>query len=299
MNTRFEVAMWGRDEVYLNSVGEAVLEEIHRLERQLSLYRDDSDIHELNLYAAHRAVTVEPRLFYLLARAKGIHAATGGAFDITVAPLMRAWGFMGASGHMPDPVEVAAARELIGMHLVELNEEDFTVRFLREGVVLDLGAIGKGYAIEQAAEMLREFEVGGALIHGGTSTVQAIGAQPDGSPWPVAIQHLSEPEQYITVVNLQDSTLSVSAIHGKSFTQDDVRYGHVLDPRTGAPVRNALLSAVVCDSATDGDALSTALLIQGESFLDTLPELREEARGLVVVPDEDGAFAIHSRFPIG
>jgi thiamine biosynthesis lipoprotein len=246
------------------------------------MYREDSDIADLNAHAAQRPVGVEPRLFALLAMAKGLTAVTHGAFDVTMTPLLRAWGFVGGTGKLPDPEEVAAARERTGMHLVRLDAEASSVHFLREGVTIDLGAIGKGYAIEQAAETLRELEVPGALIHGGTSTVQAVGGQPDGTAWPIAIQHPLRPEETLAVVPLRDGALSVSAVHGKSFTVEDVRYGHVLDPRAGEPVRGALLAAVVCDSATASDALSTALLVLGELFLEELPTILPEARGILV-----------------
>jgi len=288
MNTRFEVALWGRGEVYLTSAAEEALREVKTLEQQLSFFRSDSDVRELNAHAAQRPVTVEPRLFRLLERAKELSKAAGGAFDITVAPLLRAWGFVGEGGRVPSDEEVQAAREVTGMHLVELDPDDFTVRFLREGVMIDLGAIGKGYAIERAAELLRDCEVGGALIHGGTSTVQAVGPQPGGSPWNVAIQDPTEPEGSLGVVALLDNALSVSALHGKFFTDGDASYGHVLDPRSGRPVRGALLAAVVCDSATDSDALSTALLTLGDSFFPELARVRPEAAGLVVLPGEGG-----------
>lgn len=287
MATRFEVVLWGGDESYLNAAGEAALDEIRRLEAQLSLYRADSDIADLNARAAQEPIPVEPRLFRLLARAVQLSAETDGAFDITLAPLLRAWGFLGGSGALPDEAVVAAAREVTGMNLVALNEEDFTIHFLREGVQLDLGAIGKGYAIERAAAILRECEVGGALIHGGTSTVQAIGGQEDGAPWPIAIQDPTDPDGHLAVVPLQENALSVSAVHGKSFTEDDIHYGHVLNPRTGRPVQNALLAAVVCPSATDSDALSTALLVLGEPLLPTLTA-RPATGALLAVADGAG-----------
>jgi FAD:protein FMN transferase len=174
------------------------------------------------------------------------------------------------------------------MHLVQLDESAFTVRFLREGVRIDLGAIGKGYAIEQAAEILRDLEVPGALIHGGTSTVQAVGTRPDGTDWPVAIQHPEQPEEHVAIVPLRDRALSVSAVHGKSFTEGDERYGHVLDPRTGTPTNGALLAAVTCESATNSDALSTSLLVLGEPFLEDLSAIDPAARGLIVLPEPGG-----------
>lgn len=288
MNTRFEVACWGREEAYLTSAAEEALREIEALDRQLSFYRDDSDVRRLNVYAAHEPAPVDPRLFRLLQRAKELSSRTEGAFDITVAPLLRAWGFIGEGGRVPSDDEVAAARELTGMHLVELDAEAFTVHFLREGVLIDLGAIGKGYAIERAAQLLRDAELPGALIHGGTSTVEGIGTQPDGSPWRVAIQDPRIAEAHLAIVELQDAALSVSAVHGKFFSEGDARYGHVLDPRSGAPVQGALLAAVVCSSAADSDALSTGMLVLGEALFPGLETLRPEARALVVRAGERG-----------
>lgn len=291
MATRFEIALWGGSESDLRAAGEEALGEIQRLEAQLSLYRPDSDLCDLNARAAREAVPVDPRLFRLLERSAQLSDATDGAFDITVAPLLRAWGFVGGSGHLPDEAEVAAARAVTGMDLVVLDAENFTVRFLREGVMIDLGAIGKGYAVECAADILRECGIGGALLHGGTSTVQALHTQPDGSPWSIAIQDPTASDRHLAVVSLRNSALSVSAVHGKSFRQGDARFGHVLDPRTGAPAQSALLAAVVCSSATDSDALSTALLTRGAPLLSVLCAA-PGIGGLVAVPEENGGLRV-------
>jgi thiamine biosynthesis lipoprotein len=295
MNTTFEVALWGKDQAYLQSAAEEALAEITRLEQQLSFYRSDSDITDLNAHAWRRPIPVDPRLFYLLKRAKELWEETGGAFDVTVAPLMKAWGMAGGLGRVPIDEEIEAALQVTGMGLVELNKDEFTVHFLREGVLIDLGAIGKGYAIEQAAEILRDAEMPGALIHGGTSTVQAIGTRPDGTPWNVAIQHPTEPDGKLAIVPLVDNALSVSAVHGKFFTEGEQRFGHVIDPRTGRPVQSALLAVVVCESATNSDALSTALLTRGPEYLDALCATDSFRSGLVAIQGNQGAVTVHTR----
>lgn len=292
MNTRFEVVLWGRDESYLTAAGEDAVREINALDQQLSFYRDDSDVRELNVLAAHRPVTVEPRLFALLEEASALSEATGGAFDITIAPLLRAWGFTGGGNRIPTDEEVEAARRLTGMHLVELDPEARTVRFAREGVLIDLGAIGKGYAVERALDLLREYELPGALVHGGTSTAKAIGVQPDGSHWRIAVQHPTRSQEALALVTLHETALSVSAVHGKYFEEGEERYGHVLDPRTGRPVRGALLAALTCGSATESDALSTALLVAGPDLLPHLAELRPEVGALVAQAGEPGDLQI-------
>src|SRR5262245_57555186 len=149
MATRFELVLYGDDPVALRAAGEEALAEVERTEDQLSLYRNTSEIAHLNARASHEPVRVSPPLFQLLERASRLSAGTGGAFDITIGPLVRCWGFMGGTGQMPSPQAVEAARAKVGMNLVQLDATNYTVRFAREGVMLDLGAIGKGYAIER------------------------------------------------------------------------------------------------------------------------------------------------------
>src|SRR5688572_10919776 len=170
MATRFEMVVCGPNESGLRAAAEEALNEVQRIEAQLSLYRPDSEVAHLNARAARQWVRVEPGLFRLLQQAKRLSEETLGAFDITVAPLVRCWGFMGSSGRQPGKRAIAEARKCVGMDLVELDSESFQVRFARDGVMLDFGAIGKGYAIERAVELLREADITAAIIHGGTST---------------------------------------------------------------------------------------------------------------------------------
>ena len=285
MGTEFELLLYGERETYLQSVSEAVFDEISRLEAQLSFYQPSSDLSELNRRAAFGAVTVDPRLFALLTRAKALSAATGGAFDPTIAPLMRCWGFVGASGSLPTEAAIEEARKIVGMQHVRLDADAYTVEFDAEGVQIDLGAIGKGYGVECAVELLREYEVTAALLHGGTSTVYALGCPPDAEAWTVAVQRPfdSTPGSQLTQFALRDEALSVSAPHGKWFASEGRRYGHVIDPRTGYPVGRSLLAALVTASATDSDALSTALLTLGTEGLPLIGKLLPDARALVAV----------------
>lgn len=281
MATRFEIALWGDDESRLRAAGQEALAEIAAIERRISPYDPASDIYNVNAHASECPVPIDCRVLALLQQSARLSAATDGAFDITVGPLLVTWGFTGGSGHMPSPDAVAEARRRVGWQQLELNSDTHSVRFAIPGMRIDVGAIGKGYAIEQAAATLVESQIGGALIHGGTSTVQAVGGQPDGTPWLVAIRDPANPEQHACVLPLLDRALSVSAPHGKCFTHDGVTYGHVLDPRPGAPAPGADLSVVCAPSATDTDALSTALLVLGEEFLPTLLERFPGADGMV------------------
>ena len=289
MATRFEIALHGANPVALRAAGEEALDEIDRLEAQLSLYRAGSELARLNREAHARPVRVTPGLFRLLARALELSRATGGAFDITVAPLVRCWGFMDGAenGAVPEAAALAAARAQVGSQHVELDADKFTVRFARAGVMLDLGAIGKGRAVDCAAAVLRAAGVESALIHGGTSTSFALGRQPDDAPWKVAIiaPNADPSAPPLAVVELENESLSVSAVWGRSFRVGEKTYGHVIDPRTGAPAEGARLAAVVLSGAAETDALSTALLTAPE-LMNSLASQHPRLRALVVSGNE-------------
>ena len=293
MATRFEIVLHGDNPARLRGAGEEALAEVERIEAQLGIFQPTSEIARVNAGAARQPVRVSPSVFRLLELARRLHEESGGAFDMTIAPLVRCWGFMDGSGSWPDAKEVARVRRHVGMEHVQLDADSMTVRFDSDGVMLDLGAIGKGYAIDRAAESLREAGAICALLHGGTSTVYGLGQPPGEEAWKVAIESPSgqgaTPELLATVV-LEDEAMSVSAVWGKCFEHEGKSFGHVLDPRNGQPVANAVLAAVVLPSATETDALSTALLVAGLEGREKIAQLHPRMRMLVV-----GAAATHFR----
>lgn len=301
MATRFEFVLHGEDPARLRAAGEEALDEIERVERLLSYYRGDSEVNHLNQRAGLEAVRVTPELFRLLRQAKTLSLETDGAFDLTVAPLLRAWGFTSGSGGLPNAKELADAWACVGMNKVELDEANLTVRFKLPGVKLDFGAFGKGYALERAAELLRAAGVTCALLHGGTSTVCALGSPSGEDFWKIALAHPSEqqtsnPSNPFAVVPLRDESLSVSAVWGKSFTADGRTYGHVIDPRTGEPAQGAVLAAVVLPSAAETDALSTALLTLGLDGHNRITTLRPGMKSLVIaLTSEAGRLEIRAK----
>ncbi|MFW5972419.1 MAG: FAD:protein FMN transferase [Bacteroidota bacterium] len=291
MASRFELILHGEDAPWLRAAGEEALSEIRRLEHQLSRYRPTSDIGRINARAADEPVRVESRLFRLLQHCRQLYTVTSGAFDITVAPLMNAWGFTHSTGQLPAEDRLTRAREHCGMHLVELDEREHSVTFSRPGVTIDLGAIGKGYAVDEAMLLLREAGVESAFLHGGTSTIYGLGSPPDSDAWRVAVprsaQELHGEESPVALAELCNASLSVSAVWGKSFVADGVVYGHVLDPRLGRPVEGADLAAVTSRSATTADALSTALLVLGADARDVVSDYGDV--GALVVERPSGA----------
>lgn len=282
MATTFEVALHGDDPARLRAAGEEALREIERLDRQLSFYDPNSEISRVNARAAREPVKVDPRVFRLLKRCIEISRLTSGVFDINIVPFLRLWGFTGDGGRVPSSVDLDHAKVNAGIQYVKLNDEEYTVRFKKKGVSIDLGAVAKGYAIEQAVEILRECGVTSGLIHGGTSTVYGLGSPPDQDAWRVAIRNPADEAHPVEVVDLVDCALSVSAVHGKSFREGGIEYGHIIDPRTGQAVAGTRLAAVIGPSPTDSDALSTALLVLGRDWLPLLQQRFPGYRGIVV-----------------
>lgn len=268
MGTVFEVVLVGTSESHLRAAGEEALAEIDRLEDQLSAFLPSSEVSVINKRAPREAVRVEPRLYRLLERAGELVAMTGGAFDPAVAPLLEAWGLRGAQR----PLE--AARRASGWKHVELVGG--CVRFAHAQTAIDLGAIGKGYALDRAADTLRSRGVRAAFLHGGTSSLHGLGAPPDEPRgWPCGIVDPREPERRLGTVYLRDASLSVSSPAGRT---GPAGVGHVIDPRTGEPAYGVAGAWAMSRSAADADALSTAFLVMGadetERFLAGHPDVQ-------------------------
>jgi len=297
MRTRFEVVIADRDmsEADRRAAGEAALDEVDRAEALLSAYRPDADLFRINAQAAGAPVRCDARTWAFLAEALRLSNATNGAFDPTVGPLLDLWRVKGGDATVTPPtaLQIAGALALVGMaRNVVLDADARTVSFVRAGVCLDPGGVGKGWAIDRARESLQEESgVRSALLHGGTSTVCAVGTAPTGEAWTVGVAHPRKPDALLARAVLANGlSLSVSALHGQtvSDTRTGASYGHVLDPRTGYPVASSdtLLAVVVAPSATVTDAVSTALLVLGEAGLDHLARAFPEATGFLVVVAE-------------
>ena len=252
MRTRFELLLPGEDSPRLRAAGEAALGEIVSCESRLSLFRPGSLVSRINDTAYKAAVLLDRDTFELLYICREVWAQSGGAFDITIGPLMRAWGFRGIPA---DPV--AAETCAWGFQHIELDERNYSVRFLKPGLSIDLGGVGKGHALDLAAAELRAAGVSRAFLHAGTSSVLAIGDGSGSEGWRIAVS----PDPSSPVVKLRDLALGVSAQRGRVIDDCGVHRGHILDPRTGRPAPGIETAAVVAPSAALADAWSTAVLV--------------------------------------
>lgn len=265
MGTRFELVLAAErgspvEAAHLRAAGEQALEEIAEQHRRLSYFEPASLLSRLNRRGAAGWVELDLDTFELLADAREIWRASGGAFDPSVAPLMEALGLRGDAdagytGAEHTDVELAAARAAMGLAALELDGPRQAARFLRPDLRLDLGAIAKGHALDLAAAALHAAGVERALLHGGTSSVVALGAPPGADAWRVSLAGVPD-----LACALADATLSVSAPHGRTAPAG----GHVLDPRTARPAAALALAAVAAPltpgAARRADAWSTALV---------------------------------------
>jgi thiamine biosynthesis lipoprotein len=233
---------------------------------------------------------VNAELFSLLILARDLHERTAGAFDMAAGSLVRTWGFLRRRGRTPTAEELVRARASAGMQWVELDTAGSRVRFTRPGVELNPGAIGKGWAIDRVMERLRDCGVTGALVHGGASSVRAIGAQgialPGRRAWPVGVRHPLRPGRRLATVQLDDKALGTSGSGTQFFIERGRRLGHILDPRTGVPAEGVLSATVVAPTAAEADSLSTALYVLGPAGLARLAPPGGAVGAILVVPGE-------------
>ncbi len=286
MATQFEVLLPVDQPLGIWAAGEA-LDLIDELEEQLTVYRDHSEISTINRTAFGTDLPVEPRLFDLLSFASALTHATSGAFDVAMGALIKAWGFYQRSGMVPTVAERSAAMQRTGMRYVILNQAARTARFLREGLQLNLGGIGKGYALDRAAELLTTLcGITSGLLHGGTSSVRAIG-HPPGRPagWMVSIKHPDDEGRVLGNVSLRNMALGTSAATYQYFVHEGKRLGHLLDPRRGWPAEGVRQASVVAPTAAEADALSTAFFVMKPDEIRIYCQQHPHIGAVILSPD--------------
>ena len=281
MACRFEVLLSGEDRRHTATAHDA-LREADRLDAAWSIYRDDSAVSVLNRGAADAPVAVDAELFALLARAVDLWRRTDGAFDITTTPLSRCWGFVAREGRVPADTEIEAARAVAGLHHLTLDAAARTVHFRVRGVELNLGAIGKGAAVDAIAARLARRGVRHALVSAAGSSARAIGGRDGGFAVDVTSPLVDRP---LARLRLRGGALGTSGIGVQSIVRDGRRFGHVIDPRTGWPATGVVSATVIAADAATADALSTAMLIGGPALAERYCAAHPDT--LVILTTED------------
>lgn len=264
---------------------------VEALEAQLTVYRDDSEVSRLNSLAHLGPVEVEPRLFELLARAVALAGETGGAYDVTSGALSLAWGFVKGPKRVPDADTLASARERTGSRHLTLDPEARTVALDREGVSINLGSIGKGYAIDRVVGLIRDhWWPTTALVHGGRSSLYALGSPPGrfGDRWQVAVRNPFDPERPLGWIHLRNRGMGTSGVSFQQFEEGGRTFGHIIDPRTGEPADGPASVTVLAPTAAEADALSTAFYLTGVEGAAEYTRRHPEVSALLVEPGPTG-----------
>jgi len=301
MGTVFTIDLYANDQASAEQSMNLAFDEIDRIEALLSNYRPSSELMRISREAARGPVTTDPETFQFLERSLYWSRQSDGAFDITVGPLLRAWGFFFHQGRIPSDAELAALREKIGWQHILLNPDRRTVVFTPpQPMDLDPGSIGKGFAVDRVAALLREQGVTSALISAGGSTLYAIGAPPGRAGWPVKVPDPRRLDSrhggaISSTILLKDSSLSTGACTEKYFIKDGHRYCHIFDPRTMRPVEGMLQTTVIDPSATDSDALSTVVFVLRPKASKRVLATHSDSRALIFSQHSSGpdCFAIN------
>jgi len=266
MGTGFSIIAYGEDRGRLESIVSEGLEEARRLDEMLSNYKPDSEWSLVNREAANGPVHITAELFQLLTACVEYSKESEGAFDISVGPLMKVWGFYKGTGHLPHRAEVWGAMNLVGYQNIILDSAHQTVRFAKKGVELDPGGIGKGYAVDRIAQILKDNGVQRALISGGGSSIYAIGAPPNEKGWKIDIKNPRKTSESVETVYLKDESMSTSGNYEKFFYAEGKMYSHIMDPRTGYPAQGMLSTSVIAPRTLDSEAWTKPYYILGRQW---------------------------------
>jgi thiamine biosynthesis lipoprotein len=266
MGGAFTITLYCADQASADAAATAAFNELERLDSMLSNYRPDSEWSQLNRAAGRHPVKVSDELFELLVTCVEYGRRSEGAFDISVGPLVRAWGYRNGRGKLASDREVEQALAKVGFNYIKLDPEHRTVQFARLGMELDPGGIGKGYAVDRMIEVLRRIGIECALVSAAGSSIFGLGAPPGRPGWLVKIGDPKKHKGVTAELLLKDEALSTSGIQEKSFRANGRVYGHIMDPRTGQPATGAILVAVLAPRTVDSEAWTKAVFINGRGW---------------------------------
>ena len=318
MDTYVKMILYGPE---AEKAADALQVEMLRLDRQLSLYSEKSDVsllhqqlaspalpqvpplqqaddpHKEHLMQSH-AIQLSEDTAELLTRSLKLYSETNGAFDITLSPVSKLWGFPHGPYRVPDKTEIRTVLVHTGMNAIRWDSR--TRRFSTDNpaITLDFGGIAKGYAAEKMAEILKKHNIRHALLNLG-GNVKAIGTKPDHSPWRVAIQHPDAKTDYLGILSVSNLSVVTSGDYERYFEKDKIRYHHILNPRTGTPARSDLRSVtVVCEDCTLADGLSTALFVLGPEAAISFWQKDKKRFQFILFTDDNTLYVTKKLLPV-
>ena len=262
MGTIITQQIYGNDS---KKVSDEVNTKIHELESIMTINAPGGEIDKLNNSAGDGSWnTLNKETIYVLKKAIKFSDLSEGAFDITIGPLVKKWNISAENPQVPNDSEVKSLINLTNYKDILIDEQNLQARLARKGQIVDLGGIAKGYAADQAISIYKKHGITSAYINLG-GNVSVLGGKPDGSPWIVGIQNPRQPiGRYIGTLKIRDKTIVTSGDYERYFIKDNIRYHHILNPKTGYPADTGLISTtIITDLSVDADPLSTATFVLG------------------------------------
>jgi thiamine biosynthesis lipoprotein len=272
MGTYATITIINEDTTRANIAMDAAFDEITRIEALMSLYNKSSEVSSLNR-AGTNWTALSRDTIYVLKKADYYSRISDGSFDITCNPLLNLWMVKAKKeNRMPTPEEIDDARELVGYDQLVIDVEGNRARFEKDGMSITLGGIAKGYAVDCACKKLTEAGIKHALVNIG-GDMRAVGAK-NGVPWEVALQNPRDKSEYITIIKLDNESVTTSGDYERYFFEDGKRVHHIIDPQTGYSADDCISVTVITKNCIDADALSTAVFVmgpeRGKALLDEL-----------------------------
>lgn len=292
MGTMFVATVWGHDTATMARAIHAARDSVRLVDSLMSNYRPESEISRLNAGAGGPSQRVSPQTMHVLRRARELWRISGGRFDPTVGPLVRAWGFYGDSGRVPPRAELDSLRALVGYGRVDLDSITRTVRLPAPGTSLDLGGIAKGYALDLARAALRDPTITGGMLDLG-GNILVFGKPPRGQKkWVIGIRHPRRDGQVIGTAALDSGAIATSGDYEHFYMIDGVRYGHIIDPTTGYPRRGVLAATAIGPRGEWSDGLSATLFLAGPGRGRAIADSLASVSGIWVVADTAAACGV-------
>lgn len=296
MGTFAEVSVYSDDEKIAGKAIEASLDEMERMDRIMSNYKDDSELSQVNKNAAKSPVPCGRELLEVLEHSLRYSELSDGAFDVTVSPVIAAWGFFTGKGRMPSDKELAKLLPAVSYRNIVINkgnnpEMPGTILFKHPQTKIDLGAIGKGYAVDKALEVISKHAVNNACINLG-GNIYVLGAPAGKNAWKVGVQHPRNKAEILGYLELKDESTATSGDYERFFEIKGKRYSHIVDPRTGMPVKDVIAVTIVAPTGTAVDALSTSVFVMGLEKGMNLVKAIPGVDAMIACQEKDGVIGI-------
>jgi len=275
------------DSASVSDIAYRTLLAFHHVDSLMSNWTNDSEVARITREAPSHTITIHPEVAAVLAAAERVSRESGGAFDITVEPLVRLWGFIGGPARVPAQKEIDAALAVTGHDKIQFDEEAGTLRFARAGVSIDLGGIAKGYGVDLAADVLRDAGVANALVDL-SGNMFAIGNAATHDGWSVGVRDPAGEHPYLARILLHEEAVATSGDYEQFVDENGKHYGHILDPRTGWSARGLSSVTVIAPRAALADAWATALFVLGAEDARRFAHERSDLSVVLIEPFENG-----------